>query len=249
MADPIITVEPPRRDPRLGGLLTVAEVREEERLAASNRAQFVAEPCNFTFGDTGFCYGDIDPSEDGDKTYTGISANDSVVLNFAAYYGVQCFINDESDLEVRARSAFDLAESRHVESKFAVWLNAQAVTATSIPAEVTTAIAAADQHADNNYIARPVIHLSRANAVLAHAAQSLIADGNGGFVTPHGNPVVTSGKYGQDLWVTGAVTVLRSPLVVSGAQTLTLNTESAIAERVYGILVDCDYVARFDFTA
>lgn len=247
MADPIITVAPPRREARLGGLLTVAEVRDEERLAASNRAQFIQDPCNFTFGDTGFCYGDIDPSEDTDKTYQGIASNESVVLNFAAYYGVQCFINDESDVRQRAESVFPFAEGRHVESKFAAWLNAGAVT--SSVAGIIDAIAAADEWADDNYIARPILHMNRDSAVRAVAAQALFADAEGNLRTPNGNPAVASGRYGADVWVTGATLVLRSPLVVTEARATTVNKEEAVAERVYGIIVDCDFRARFDFTA
>lgn len=247
MAEPIITVEPPRRSPRLGGLLTVAEVRDVARLGASNRAQYVADPCNFTFNDAGFCYGDITPDEAADKTYQSVATGDSVVNNFASYYGVQCFINDEGDLDVRARQAFDLAEGRLVESKFAVWLNAAVVTATV--AGIIDAVAAADEWADDNYIAQPVLHMSRDTATRAVAADVLIADGAGGFVSPHGTPVDASGRYGNDVWITGGVTVLRSPLVVTEAQTLEKNTEAAIAERLFGIIVDCDFVARFDWTA
>lgn len=247
MAEPIITVEPPRRDARRGGLLSVAEVRETARLAASNRAQYVAEPCGFTFGDAGFCYGDLTPEAAADKTYTGVDNNESVVDNFAAFYGVECWIDPDSDLEERARSAFDLAESRHVEQKFAAWLNAAAVT--SSVAGIIDAIAAAEEWSDDNYIARPILHMNRDAATRAIAADLLISDGDGNLKTHLGTPVVASGRYGTDVWATGATVVLRSPLVVHEAQTLELNTEASLAERIYGIIVDCDYVARFDFTA
>lgn len=247
MADPTITIEPPRRSPRTGGLLTVAEVRDVARLASANRAQYISDPCGFDFGDAGFCYGDLLPEDALDKTYTGIGTGESVVNNFAAYYGVECFINDESDLSARANAAFDLAEGRNVEEKFAVWLNAAGVT--SSVAGIIDAVAAADEHADDNYIAQPIIHMNRDTAARAVAADVVIADGAGGLVTAHGTPVDASGRYGNDVWVTGAVVVLRSPLVETKAQTLNLNTEAALAERVYGIVVDCAYVARFDWTA
>lgn len=246
MAEPIITVEPPRRDARLGGLLSVAEVRDTPRLAASNRAQYVSEPCGFTFGDAGFCYGDLTPEAAATKTYSGIDANESVVDNFAAFYGVECWINAESDLEERARSAFDLAESRHVEAKFAVWLNAAVVT--SSVAGIIDAIGAAEEWADDNYIARPILHMNRDAATRA-IAEGVVVGESGNLRTLLGTPVVASGRYGNDVWVTGATVVLRSTLVVHEAQTLELNTEAALAERVYGIIVDCDFVARFDFTA
>lgn len=250
MAAPTITVAPPRRDPRLGGLLTVAEVRDEARLAASFGVQYVAEPCNFEFNETGFCYGDVlpDPDEDKAANYQGIESTEGIGPNFASYYGVQCFINDDSDVERRAREAYELAEGRHVEAKFAEWLNA-ATPIVATPANVTAAIAAADDYADKNYIARPIIHLSRLQAVLAVAAQGLFSDQQGNLWTANGTPAVASGAYGNDVWVTGAVTVLRSPMIVTRAHTLEVNTEEAVAERVFGIIVDCDFVGRLDFTA
>jgi hypothetical protein len=229
MADPLITIEPPRRSPRTGGLLSVAEVRDVARLAAANGVQYVADPCLFDFGDAGFCYGDLLPGDADDKVYTGIGTGASIINNFAAYYGVECFINDDGDLADRARSAFDLAESRNVEEKFAVWLNARTVDVGV--AGIIDAIAGADEHADDNYIARPILHMSRDTATRAYAADALIRLEDGTLITPHGTPVDASGRYGNDVWVTGAVLVLRSPLVESAAQTLNL------------------YIARFDWTA
>lgn len=250
MADPIITVEPPRRSPRLGGLLTVAEVREESHLAASNAAQYIAEPCGVTFGDTGFCYGDLAPDEDTNKTYDGgIDTGHSVVKNWASYYGVSCFLNSDSDVEQRAVRAFDQAEDRLVETKFGAWLNLAAPIVAIPTATVMDAIGAAEDYADKNYIAQPVIHLSRYNSVVAGANEAIFGDGAGNLWTINGTPVVASSSYGNDVWVTGAVTVLRSPTITTKTETLEKNTEGAIAERVYGILVDCDFVGRFDFTA
>lgn len=245
MAEPRITVAPPARSPRKGGLLSVAEVREGVTgLAASTNVQFMSEPCDIQFNDAGFCYSTIAGT---DKTFAGVDPGVGVVPNFALYYGVECWISDDMDFDRRANAALDASEGRAIETKFNTWL----LTATSTTATtLVEAIALADQRGDADYIGQYLLHLNRGDAVRAYALGAIDADRDGNLWTPNGTPVVTSSSYtAGSVYLSGAVTVLRSAVTSVRTEALADNLAQALAERVYAIIVDCDFAHQIDFTA
>jgi hypothetical protein len=182
-----------------------------------------------------------------DKTVGGLGSGASVVPNFGGYIGVECFLHGTPDeYGPRASDALELAQDRFVEGVLWGWITAAAATGTATG--LVAAIALAEENADVSYIGRPVIHLSRQDAVTAFAASALVVR-DGKLETANRTPVVASGAYATGIvGVTGGITVEQSSIRVSPGLNYTKNTMLAIAERVYGIIVDCDYRAEYTVT-
>lgn len=247
MADPMITVEPPQRLPRKGGLLSIAEVRPASRLASANGVQYVPDPCELRYDAAGFCY--VETPVTADKNFTSILNSTGVIPNFGLHYGVSCWINDEDDFAERARAGLDFSESRGLESILWAWING--ATALTAATGIVAAIAALEQSADDLYIGQPIIHINRGDAVRAAAAGALSPNpvDDGKLWTANGTPVVASAKYpAGTLGITGGITVFRSDIVDTRTEALEDNTAYALAERVYGIAVDCDFRRKVTFT-
>lgn len=240
MADPTITTQPPRRTPRKGGIVDVADFRTDDRLAAGVGTVYDADSCTVDLGEINLCYApDVSPSA---KVGEGIVTGDGIVPTFGGYVGVECFIGPWDDYVGRARAALEQSEGRFIESVLGPWLTAGvAVAATSL----ADAIAKLEQHADANYVGAPVLHLSRQNAVLAASQFLIFADqdaSSGRLWTANGTPVVASGAYAAgDVRMSGGITVLTSEITVTEGLDITHNTNLAVAERAYNIIVDCDY--------
>lgn len=245
MATPAERTTPPRRTPRVGGIKGFADWRENERLGRAGTLQFDAPPCSPVVGTVQLCYGpDVDAEE---KEGFGFASGAPVLPPFGGYVGVQCLIHPDNDYDGEARAGLELAEGRYVEAQLWTWLAGGSGTAA---ATLGAAIAAADEHADDNYTGRPVLHLNRGDAVLARQSGHLRGGGEGGkLFTANGTPVIASGAYtAGTVVISGDLTVEQSPIVVKPGDDLTYNTRLVIAESIYALLVDCDYRAEFTVT-
>lgn len=245
MAEPRITVAPPARKPRIGGLLNVAEFRDNVPfLAASANVQYVAEPCNLAYDEAGFCYNEAVVT---DKAFDEIASSVGVVPNWGLYAGVGCWISNDMDFDRRAQETLAASELRGVEYKLGTWLDAHPGKPTLT--SWVEGIAHADGDADDNYIGQPIILLNRADAVRAKAEDAIDGDRDGNLWTPNGTPVVASAGFTEGfVYVTGGITLLRSAVITSRSEALADNLAQAIAERAYGIIVDCDYRAVYEIT-
>lgn len=166
---------------------------------------------------------------------------------FALYAGVECFANPDADYDARAQRTLDWGEHLGVElqlNNFLASLSGGATTA----ATYRIAVSAAQELADSYYPGLPVISLSRDAATLA-AADRLMDDENpgGALLTELGTPVLASSSIG-DFYISGDITVYRSPVVVSRSVHPVLNREMAIAERTYAIAIDSGFAARYHVT-
>lgn len=239
MADPIITVAPPRRETRRGGIKALGEFITTPRLGASAGVQYVSEGCSFPSGAPGLCWGAVVP---GDKTTEGLDIELGILTNFGQYVGVECFLGADTaeDYARRARNLLVQTEEHEVEAAIQTW-GALAPT----PGAATTfagGIALADAQADQSYVGRPVIFLNRGDAVLAAAEGAIEGDRDGNMWTINGTPVVSSWTIGVgEVIVTGWPTVYVSDIEVVTSIQPSTNREMAIAERVYGVAVDCNF--------
>lgn len=246
MADATHYVEAPRRSPRRGGIRAVAEFRAaDNRLGLGGIVEFTSPGCGIAVGDVTLCYpSGTDPQAE--KTRSGIDTLEGVGVVFGAYAGVECWL-DGSDYLTDARNLLEQGADRAVEAALNTWI--QAATPGDAQASLDEAIATADSAADGAYPALPVIVMNRADAALAYASGALDGDGSGMLWTGNGTPVlsssaITAGKVA----VTGALTVLEGSVEAHQVQNYELNTEYAIAEQVFAILVDCEYLATWEFT-
>lgn len=246
MADATHYVEAPRRSPRRGGIRAVAEVRSgSDRLALGGVLEYTSPGCGIAVGEVELCY----PSpmaEQAPKTREGIETLDGIAPVFGVYAGVECWLGG-SDFEADALRLLDQGADRAIEDALNTWL--QAATPGAAQATLTDAIAAADNAADGAYPGLPVIILNRGDAEKAFAAQAIQGDGTGNLWTANGTPVLSSSQItAGKVAVTGALTVEEGPRGSFLTENLTLNKQFAIAEQVFGILVDCEYVATFPVT-
>lgn len=184
------------------------------------------------------------------KAGDGLAPGTGVIPNFGAYVGVECWIGQTMDeYGPRARAHLESVQDRAVEAALWTWLNAAPnVNATAAAGGLAEAIALAEQHADSNYVGEPIIHISRHDALRAGViSPAPVADGV--LWTPNGTPIVASGRYTSGtVAVSGAIGGEQSPIRVSEGLDVTHNTMLAIAERIFGLTVDCDYRAKFTVT-
>ena len=243
MATPAERVASPRRRPRKGGIGSVADFRSNDRLGRAGTLQFDADVCSPVVGAVQLCFGpDVDAQ---DKVGTqGFSSGAPALLPFGGYIGVECFIHPDNDYDARARAALELAQDRFIEEQLWAWLNAAPSTAA---ADLKAAVSAADDFADENYIGLPVIHVNRGDVVGLGLDPNPVDDGK--LWTKNGTPVIASSKYAAGtVVVTGDVTVEQSAIVTAPAIEYGRNLEMAIAERVWSVLVDCDFRHKFTVT-
>jgi len=179
-----------------------------------------------------------------DKVSGGLGTGSSIVQNFGGYIGVECFLHGTPDeYGPRATQALEFAQDRFIEGVLWNWLTAAAPTGTATG--LLAGIALAEENADVSYIGRPIIHLSRQDAVTAFAQNALVVR-DGKLETVNRTPVLASGAYATGIvGVSGGITVEQSSIRVSPGLNYTKNTMLAIAERVYGMIVDCDYRAEY----
>lgn len=235
-------VDAPARKPRVGGLFTVADVIQVDRLGIVQQIDFISDGCTFPQPALGLCYG---PEIIAEKTGEGIDVSSAIGEPFALYAGVECYLDAGSDYAARAGAIMDQGLERALEQALAIWADA----AVDIPtATLTGAIAAIDQALDADYLGQGIILMSRADAVLA-AAEDAIMWGINGPVTINGTPIVTSGWIGRgEVYGLGAVTVLRGNRQVIDTQSPNTNREWSVVEEVFGLLVDCEFRVKSTVT-
>lgn len=176
----------------------------------------------------------------------GFPSGAPILPPFGGYIGVECTMHPDNDFEGRARAALELAQGRYLEEVLWGWLSGG--TAITTANTLVKAIAQADNHADANYLGQPIMHLNRGDADEAFAAGALTRQ-DGKLVTANGTEVVASHEYtAGTVAISGDITVEQSAIVTAPAVDYNHNTEMWIAERVWSVLVDCDYRAEFTVT-
>ena len=246
MAGPMITVSSPERKPRKGGIKSVVgEFQSLPRLAVATALQWVADGCELPKLAPGLCYAEV-PVE-GNKELEGIGQGTGPI--FALYAGVHCFLGpDDGDYAQRAKALLEHGEDRGVEE--ALWEYAGTLSVPGPAVSIVDAIATAEEYADEAYVGGPVLLMSRRAAVHARAAKAILGDEETGRLwTANGTPVIATGAGNEDaLYILGWPTVYASTFTEIQAYDPTVNQELAIAERVYGIAVDCEFVFAQAFT-
>lgn len=236
-------VTAPVRKPRHGGLRSVVpEFILEERLAAGGVIGWEESGCGLPQETQAGCYDEtVDPAS---KEFDGVESLGAIGPAFARYAGVSCFIGGDADgpsyLE-QAKTLLEQGEDRAVEKVLWEW-------AIDGPSQevvgIVAAIAAAEKHADANYVGQPILIMSRADVVWAHAGGA-VEYVNGLPFTINGTPIIATGVTDGADWgkvaAIGAVGVYASSMVAFEAPGLTQNLKYALAERVYAIGVDCGY--------
>lgn len=247
MADATHYVDPPRRDARLGGIRSVAEFRTAgARLGLGGTIEYTSPGCGIAVGDVELCYPSPAAAQ-AEKTRDGIDTLEGVGPVFGIYAGVECFLGG-SDYIADALRLLDQGADRAVEAALNTWVTATA--ATGAITGFAEAVAVADNAADAEYVGRPILLMNRGDAVRAVAADALEVGSDGSIWTPNGTPVIASSAFTAGVVaVTGGITVLEGGSEAHMAQDYTFNKEYAIAERVYGIIVDCNYIDKWTVTA
>lgn len=244
-------IEPPLRKARLGGIKGVAEFRGGMvRLGTHAGLEWMSAGCMLPVDAPGLCYQDSEEAPQGTKDeFDGWQTLPGLIDNFAGYAGVDCFLQaDEAGFLEQASSLLLAGEDRFVERHLVAALDTYVATPETA-ADLREAVAEAEQDADRDYIGLPVIIVSRASAILGGAGGDLFhPDTRGGLVTANGTPVVATSAVTLDrVYVTGAITVAHSETVANFATNQTLNHQMAIAERVYGLALDCGYANSYNY--
>jgi hypothetical protein len=245
MAGPMITVPSPARKARRGGIKSVVgEFEALPRLAVANALQWIADGGEFPKAAPGLCYATVPVT--GNKEFNGIDQGSGPI--FALYAGVKCYLGPATDYAERARALLEQGEGRAVEEVLWEWANTLSVPgpATSI----VDAVAAAEETADTMYVGGPVIMMSRRAAVHARAEKAILGNEDTGELwTANGTPVIATGAANDTgLFIMGWPTVYASDFTEIQTHDPIVNQELAIAERVYGIAVDCEFVYATAFT-
>jgi len=240
MADATHYVDAPRRSPRRGGVRSVAEFRDApNRLGLGGVVEYTSPGCQIAVGDVKLCYPSPAAAQP-TKTRAGINTLTGIAPVAGIYAGVECFL-DGSDFEQDALNLLSNGSDRAVEAALNTWI--QAATPGAAKTGVAAAIAAAENAADGAYVGLPIIVLNRADAEAAFAARALEGDGTGNLWTGNGTPVLASSQItAGKVAVIGGLTVLISTPEVNRVQNYTYNKEYAIAEQVFALLVDCNYI-------
>lgn len=238
----VTPVTAPARRPRSGGIKDVIDgYVTEERLAAVEGVEWEDAGCGFPRETFAACAGDLVP----DKEYDGVETLEGIGKPFFLYAGVQCYLggdNDGPSYAEQASAILAAGEDRAIEERLWAW--ALDATDTDTAATLVEAIAAAEKYADANYVAAPVLILSRDAATLAFAAGALERE-DGKLVTANGVRVLATGVVADA--DAGTVGIIGQPAVYAGNDVVrqtpdtTLNTSMAIAERGYAVGVDCQF--------
>lgn len=237
MAGPMITVPSPKRQARKGGIKSiVGEFEALPRLAVANALQWIADGCELPKAAPGLCYATVPVT--GNKEFNGIDQGTGPI--FALYAGVRCYLGTTTDYADRSHALLEQGEGRAVEEVLVEWARAEAAGG-AVFTSIVAAVAELEEVADTGYLGLPVLIMSRSTAVRARAEKAIIEGGEDGkLFTANGTPVLaTSAADDDELYVIGWPTVYASEFTDIQAYDQMVNQELAIAERVYGIAVDC----------
>ena len=236
MAGLTIEVAPPVRTKRSGGLSTVATFRPNERLGVVSALVFQSDGCTFPRPEVSRCIAATPPA---DKTFDGIEIEGAIGAPFTLYAGVACYAGPDPDFLERARRILGDGQDRALENVLETWA-ADATALTPGPG-AAGAVAAVEQELDENYLGQGVILMSRADAILADA-EGVVHRVGETIETITGTPVIASGVVTPGtVYGLGAITVESSDVVESDIVSPTENTNYALAEASYAVLVDCEF--------
>lgn len=257
LANPVY-IEAPAVAPARGGLYAVAEVLQGDSHIGASGFQYLSENCGVaSVIDDPAC---ITAEDRAEKTF-----GETVVVEstdpFAVYKGVQC-VDMHDDDSGWAERGLELTEHIAVEQQVMAELLAGATDVTPTPGTavpVRLGVALLEGVAAANYGGIPVLHMARSTATIGFSERVLEHDSDFTVMTMQGALVANGGGYEENLsptgvpaaageawiYVTGAVTVVRTPVVtnrvLSGpdAEGNRLNLQQALAERMVAVSAEC----------
>lgn len=247
-------IEAPAVAPAAGGLYAVANVMEGDPHVGASGFQYLSENCGTASSlDDPAC---ITAEDRATKTF-----GETVVVEstdpFAVYKGVQC-VSLNGDDSGWAQRGLELTEHIAVEQRVMEELLAGATDLTPTPGTavpVRLGVAILEGAAAATYGGVPTLHMARSAAtiglaeeVLYHTLDHTILTKQGALVANGGGyeinlgPTGTTAPAGQAwLYATGAVTVVRGPVVTNRvlAASEGVNLQQALAERLIAVSTEC----------
>lgn len=253
-----IAIEAPAVAPARGGLLAVATVQDAHVHTGLGGATYLAQTCGVAdaYGQD-VCYPvtpgpDDDPREE--KNFTQIDVVSG--LPFTIYRAVEC--KDLTDDNVSwALTALQFGESVGVERGLLRGTFVSPETVDLTPASGTLSlvngVAALEGYAASHYGGTPILHIPRSVVTRGLARTVFMTNLDWTVATGQGTPVANGGGYednlGPDgtvpdageawLYITGHVTLLRTPVTSVQVPDVRNNNQQALAERQYTPLVEC----------
>lgn len=246
----MISIEAPARvQPERGGLLSVANVITDVPAGLIQQgASYESAVCGKNR---------VIPAEGVNKTADILGTTD--IDQFGVYRMIEGPLLFNRDNPVaQAEEAFKNGESYAVERAVQTGLmNTLAVDITPTPGTPITnmrhALGLLEQHAADNYNGLPLIHGNKLAVLLI---PELKVGDDYSLHTVHGTPISNGGGYGTEgpgaanatagrawLYITGQVNLWQDTLYVTPTYGLKENRSYALAERRYGVSIECDYVA------
>lgn len=241
-----VAVDAPSVTPARGGLLPVADITE----ASDSHIAFGIEYQSFLCDEGGYTAGCVDAPAgvpiDDPKLFGGSHIVQGVPV--VVYAGIECDLFG-APYSQQALDRLAGSEDRLVAEAFYRWAVLGQWNAGTAPVafqetvtadNIVEAIAALEQYAGETYAGRPVLHMNRATATLAIAADVIVGDLTGNLATVQGTPVANSAGYPDGvIFITGAVNLWRTPVDSYQAPNTATNTSMALAERTYVLSTDC----------
>lgn len=249
-----VYIEAPAVAPAKGGLYAVATILEGNPHVGASGFQYLTENCGVASSlDDPACLAAGDRAA---KTF-----GETVVVEstdpFGVYKGVEC-VNMGGDDSGWAERGLELTEHIAVEQRVMAELLAGATDITPTPGtaiSVRHGIALLEGVAAANYGGVPILHMARSTAtigfsehVLEHDAAYTISTQQGALVANGGGyegnlgPTGVAAPEGQAwIYVTGAVVVVRGPVVTNRVFGIDqgLNLQQALAERIVSVSSEC----------
>lgn len=259
---PRIDVTTPPRSGRTGGLLAITQPIDITDAHAQNGVQYEADACalpDFAPGlcDDSYIPADLIPDE---KDY-GNGPEWTQSFPFALYVGYECWMPGD-EYGAKALSILEAGETYGIERGLSV-ARFQSDDPIVIDGtfDLKHGIARLEQELGERYQGLGVIHMSREVASLALTGGSVDVDGSYKVATKQGVPVSNGSGYGVNgpeavvpddgsawIFATGDVHVFRSPAETYTSDTPNKNTTDALAERVYNITLDCEFILAIQVT-
>lgn len=250
-------IEAPAVAPARGGLYAVATVLEGDPHVGTAGFQYLTENCGVSSTlDDPTC---IAAEDRATKTFGETVVVESTAP-FAVYKGVQCVDMHEDD-SGWAERGLELTEHIAVEQRVMEELLLGATDITPTPGtaiSVRHGIALLEGIAAANYGGVPILHMARSTTTIGFSEHVLDHDADFTVTTMQGALVANGGGYEGNLspagvaapagqawiYVTGAVTVVRTPVVtnrvIPGIDTGGhLNLQMALAERLVSVSSEC----------
>lgn len=253
-----VYIEAPAVAPARGGLYAVANVLAGEAHVGASGFHYLTETCGTASSlDDPAC---ITAEDRAEKTFGELFITESTDP-FAVYKGVEC-VDLHDDDSSWAQRGLELTEHIAVEQRVMEELLAGAEDITPVPGTavpVALGVALLEGAAAANYGGIPVLHMARSTAtmgfseyVLGHTSDFTVHTGQGAWVANGGGYEANLGPTGTPagageawIYVTGAVTVVRGPVVTNrvipsfNEDGAPVNTQRALAERLIAVSAEC----------